>query len=86
MRLVVVGNARIPSEKAHPLQIMQMAGAFAETVGDVRLVYARRDNTDAMRVVRDPFDYFGVARADWPAWWHELPYIPLEIPEGATGG
>ena len=62
MRLVVVANARIPSEKAHPLQIMQMAGAFAETVSDVRLVYARRDNTDAMRVVRDPFDYFGVAR------------------------
>ncbi len=62
MRLVIVANARIPSEKAHPLQIMQMAAAFAETASDVRLVYARRANTDAMRAVRDPFDYFGVAR------------------------
>jgi len=31
-------------------------------------------------------DYFGVARAPWPSWWHEQPYIPVEIPEGGTGG
>ncbi len=62
LRFVIVANARIPSEKAHPLQIMQMAAAFASHTAKVWLVYARRANTDAMRRVGDPFHYFGVER------------------------
>ena len=49
--------------------------------------HSREGSEVAAPIVRRIMDdYFGVARADWPAWWHELPYIPLEIPEGATGG
>ena len=62
MRLVFVANARIPSEMAHPLQIMHMAAAFAGLGYSVRLIYPRRANTAAMSSVRDPFAYFGVRR------------------------
>ena len=62
MRLVVIANARIPSERAHPLQIMRMAEAFAAQDASVWLVHSRRATTEAMRGVRDPFAYFGVER------------------------
>ncbi|MBM4436846.1 MAG: glycosyltransferase family 4 protein [Actinobacteria bacterium] len=62
MRLLVIANARIPSEKAHPLQIVHMAAAFAGRGHQVEVLYARRANTDAMRRVGDPYAYFGVPR------------------------
>lgn len=61
MRLIFLANARIPSEKAHPLQIMHMAEAFAAQGLEVLLLHARRENTDAMLRVDNPFAYFGVA-------------------------
>ena len=60
MRLVFVANARVPSEKAHPLQIMQMAEAFAMQSLETFVLYARRHNTESMQRVGDPFAYFGV--------------------------
>ena len=63
MRLIFLANARIPSEKAHPLQIMHMAAGFAAGGATVLLAYARRANTEAMRSVSDPFEYAGVPRA-----------------------
>ncbi len=63
MRLIFLANARIPSEKAHPLQIMHMAEAFAAQGLDVVLLHARRANTDAMLRVENPFVYFGVTSA-----------------------
>ena len=62
-RIVMVANARIPSERAHPLQIMHMAAGFASGGATVLLAYARRANTDAMRAVGDPFKYAGVPRS-----------------------
>ena len=62
-RIVMVANARIPSERAHPLQIMHMAAGFAAGGATVLLAYARRANTAAMRAVSDPFDYAGVPRS-----------------------
>lgn len=61
-RIVIVANARIPSERAHPLQIMQMAAGFASGGATVLLAYARRANTAAMLAVSDPFEYAGVPR------------------------
>ena len=61
-RIAIVANARIPSERAHPLQIMHMAAGFAAGHATVRLAYARRANTTAMRAVSDPFRYAGVPR------------------------
>ena len=61
-RIVIVANARIPSERAHPLQIMHMAAGFAAGGATVTLGYARRANTAAMRTVDDPFHYAGVPK------------------------
>ncbi len=62
VQLTIVANARIPGEKAHVIQIVQMAAAFTRMFGKVRVVYPRRANTDAMRAVSDPFDYYDVPR------------------------
>jgi glycosyltransferase involved in cell wall biosynthesis len=59
----MIANARIPSERAHPMQIMHMAAAFASNGAQVTLAYARRANTVAMRKVSDPFEYANVARS-----------------------
>lgn len=61
-RIVMVANARIPSERAHPLQIMHMAAGFAAGGATVLLAYARRANTAAMRAVSDPFQFAGVSK------------------------
>jgi hypothetical protein len=44
MRLIYIANARIPSEKAHPYQIVQMCEAFAANSAEVSLLYPKRSN------------------------------------------
>jgi len=62
MRFVLLANARVPSEKAHPLQIMHMAEAFAAHGIETFLLYARRANTDAMREIKDPYAHYCIDR------------------------
>ncbi len=47
-----------------------------------------REGADvAAPIVRRIMDYyFDAPVVDYPAWWHNLEYIPVDIPEGATGG
>lgn len=61
-RLLYVANNRLPTEKAHGLQIAQMCEAFAAAGCAVTLVTARRRNTPAMRKAGSLWDYYGVAR------------------------
>jgi glycosyltransferase involved in cell wall biosynthesis len=56
MKLFYITNARIPTEKAHGLQIMQMCEAFAEQGFDVELVLPRRKNP----IKEDAFSYYGI--------------------------
>lgn len=58
MRLLYLANVRLPTEKAHGLQIMQNCEAFAGEGVLVSLWAARRFNTAAMQ--HDPFIYYGV--------------------------
>ncbi len=60
MKLLYVANARIPTEKAHGLQIMQNCEALAEAGADVTLWTARRINTVELRGVADPWAHYGV--------------------------
>lgn len=60
MRLIYIANLRMPSERAHALQIMQMCQAFAEVGVDVRLLYTRRAQTNPALAGRDPFEFFGL--------------------------
>ncbi len=62
MRLVYIANNRIPTEKAHGLQIVQNCEALANAGADVRLWTAARVNTPAMRAIDDLWAYYGVAR------------------------
>ena len=62
MKLLYVANARIPTEKAHGLQIMQNCEALAEAGAAVTLWAARRINTVELRGVADPWAHYGVTR------------------------
>ena len=59
-KLLYVSLMRMPTEKAHGLQIMQNCTAFADAGCDLTLWVARRWNTRAMRQIKDPFAYYGV--------------------------
>ena len=75
MKLLYIANARIPTEKAHGLQIIQNCEAFAEAGADVTLWAARRINTRELRRVRDPWRHYGVRR-NFHLW--RLPCLDLQ--------
>lgn len=55
MKLVYIANVRIPTEKAHGLQIMENCSAFVKSAGlDVLLVIPCRLN----KIKEDPFSYY----------------------------
>ncbi len=60
--LLYLANARIPSEKAHPYQIVQMCEAFAEAGAQVTLLYAYRHSPDPALRTRDIWGHYGVKR------------------------
>lgn len=62
MKLIYIANIRVPSEKAHALQIMQNCEAFADANARVTLWAAKRFNTGALRKIRDPWAHYGVKR------------------------
>jgi glycosyltransferase involved in cell wall biosynthesis len=62
MRLIYIANMRVPTEKAHGLQIMQNCEALADAGAEVQLWVPRRRNTPALRAVGDPWAYYGVRR------------------------
>lgn len=58
MKLLYLANVRMPTEKAHGLQILKTCEAFARRGAKVELVVPRRRNA----LVADPFAYYGVER------------------------
>lgn len=59
MKLLYFANMRLPTEKAHGIQIMKMLEAFSEhSETRARLIVPRRIN----KIKKDPFEYYGVAR------------------------
>ncbi|OGY51295.1 MAG: hypothetical protein A3J59_02385 [Candidatus Buchananbacteria bacterium RIFCSPHIGHO2_02_FULL_56_16] len=59
MKLIYLANVRVPTEKAHGLQIMKMAEAFRHCGHDLELWVARRFNAQFAGV--DPFAYYRVS-------------------------
>ncbi|MBA3872435.1 MAG: glycosyltransferase family 4 protein [Anaerolineae bacterium] len=59
-KLLYFANMRLPTEKAHGLQIMQNCEAFAEAGAEVRLWVPRRVNTAEMCTVKDVWAHYGV--------------------------
>ena len=61
-RLLYVANNRLPTEKAHGLQIVQMCEAFAQAGYEVTLVTPRRLNTPEMNTISDLWAHYGVEK------------------------
>ena len=59
-RLFYLANIRMPTEKAHGLQIMQMCEAFACAGVDLTLIVPRRINSAEMSAIDDAWAYYGV--------------------------
>jgi glycosyltransferase involved in cell wall biosynthesis len=59
-KLIYLTLVRIPTEKAHGLQIVQNCEAFAEVGYTVELWTAWRRNTPALRQVRDFYAHYGI--------------------------
>ncbi len=57
-KILYIANARIPTEKAHGIQIMNMCEAFSKQRIEVELIVPQRFNP----IKEDPFDYYGVER------------------------
>jgi len=58
MKFIYIANVRIPTEKAHGIQIMKMCESFALHNVEVELVLPQRFN----KIKEDPFEYYGVRR------------------------
>lgn len=61
MKIIYIANARIPTEKAHGLQIMKMCEAFASQGLDLELIIPNRINTPKLKGI-NPFDYYHVKK------------------------
>jgi len=59
-KLHYISLMRLPTERAHGLQIMQNCEAFAAAGCKVTLWVSRRWNTPQMRRITDPYAYYGV--------------------------
>ncbi len=58
MKILYIANIRLPTEKAHGIQIMKMCEAFAELGHTVELVVPTRRT----HITEDAFSYYAVAR------------------------
>jgi len=58
MKIIYIVNARIPTEKAHGIQIMKMCEAFANLKSEVELIVPKRLNP----IKTEPFAYYGLVR------------------------
>ncbi|MBI4134791.1 MAG: glycosyltransferase [Candidatus Sungbacteria bacterium] len=75
MKLIYIAASRIPTEKAHGIQIMQMCAALTRCGAEVELWIPSRKNY----ICDDPFEYYGIETRFpirrfpiWEAWW--LPF------------
>lgn len=60
MKLLYIANIRLPTERAHGVQIVQNCEAFADAGAEVELWIARRFNTPELRGIRDVWAHYGV--------------------------
>ena len=61
MKLLYITTARIPTEKAHGVQIMKMCEAFQRHGLDVTLMVPTRRQTPPMRKVQNVWDFYEIA-------------------------
>lgn len=61
MKLIYIANARLPSEKAHPYQILKMCEAFVNNGVDVKLILPFRfQTTKKLKQIQNIWEYYGI--------------------------
>lgn len=60
MKLLYLANARLPTEKAHGLQIVQNCEAFAAAGAETTLIYRRQGQLGRGLITIDPTAHYGV--------------------------
>lgn len=91
--LVLVANARVPSQRAQTLQVVQMAAAFERAGAHTTLLYAKRRREQTLPAGRDVWSWYGVTQSAKPAlgavacvdWIDRVPrvlqYVPARFQE-----
>ncbi|MBI4059675.1 hypothetical protein HY406_01270, partial [Candidatus Giovannonibacteria bacterium] len=74
MRLVYLANMRLPTERAHGVQVMKMCEAFSKAGLEVLLVTPRRFT----KIKTDPFEYYNVKKNFGMLKLPVLDLIPLD--------
>jgi len=77
MKLIYIANIRIPTEKAHGIQIMKMCEAFSNQEVEVELFVPWRFN----KIKEDIFDFYGVKKNFKIKKIFSLDLIPFGIPK-----
>jgi glycosyltransferase involved in cell wall biosynthesis len=73
-----LADVRMPTEKAHGWQIVQMCRAFAATGVDVELCTPKRRQPTALMETQSPFDYYGVERTFTHRYLPDIDLVRLE--------
>jgi len=76
-KLSYLANARMPTEKAHGIQIIKMSESFADAGLEVELILPWRFN----KMKEDVFNYYGVKKNFKIKKLFSLDLIPLNIPK-----
>ena len=58
MKIIYIANIRLPTEKAHGIQIMKMAEALANQGINLELLVPARRND----LTEDPFAFYGIKK------------------------
>jgi glycosyltransferase involved in cell wall biosynthesis len=78
MKIVYIANMRMPTERAHGLQIMRMCEAFARLGAQVTLLYPFRFQSNPKLRGQDIFEFFGIQRPFEIRRVPHLDLLPLE--------
>ncbi|MHB8710415.1 MAG: glycosyltransferase family 4 protein [Minisyncoccota bacterium] len=70
MKIIYIANVRLPTEKAHGLQIMKTCEAFARASVEIELVVPTRHN----EFTANPFTYYGVPQ-------NSFKLVTLRVPD-----
>ena len=72
--LVLIANARVPSQRAQTLQVVQMAGAFSRAGVRTTLLHASRRDTPELPAGSSVFDWYRLGEGARP----EVRALPCE--------
>ena len=62
MKISYIVNARLPSEKAHPLQVMKMCEAFTKQNVKVELIVPFRFQSKKFKKIKDIYNYYKISK------------------------